>query len=89
MQNKTIQSNIHYEYFVIHQIKVLSAGNGKLEAEMKVEERHTNIFGTLHGGCTATLVDCMSDYALLTHPKLVDKITSSPHSGVSVDMHLT
>lgn len=67
----------------------MSAGNGKLEAEMKVEEKHTNIFGTLHGGCTATLVDCMSGYALLTHPKLVDKITSSPHSGVSVDMHMT
>lgn len=56
---------------------------------MKVGEEHTNIYGTLHGGCTATIVDCMSGYALLTHPKMVDNLEISPHSGVSVDMHLT
>lgn len=56
---------------------------------MTVGEEHTNIFGTLHGGCTATIVDCLSSYAVLTHPKLVDKLETSPNSGVSVDMHLT
>lgn len=70
-------------------MKVISAGDGKCDVEMKVEEEHTNILGTLHGGCTATLVDVISSYALLTHPKLVENIEAFPNSGVSVDIHLS
>lgn len=57
-------------------------GNGTAVAEMKIEEDHTNVLGGLHGGFTATLVDCISSYALLT-----DKNGEVP--SVSVDLHTT
>ncbi|KAG2493276.1 hypothetical protein HYH03_008413 [Edaphochlamys debaryana] len=44
---------------------------------MPVGEAVQNRYGTLHGGCTATLVDTVSTAALLT---------ASPHSGVSVGL---
>ena len=51
---------------------------------MKVEQEHTNAFGSLHGGFSATLVDMISTYALI-----VDKLTTTPNTGVSVDLHMT
>lgn len=62
-------------------IKILSADNGRCKAEFKVNEEHLNIGGSMHGGFTATVIDCMSTYALMTHEK------NNP--GVSVDMHIT
>lgn len=62
-------------------MKILSADNGKCKGEFKVNEEHLNIGGSMHGGFTATVIDCMSTYALMTHEK------NSP--GVSVDMHIT
>lgn len=55
-------------------------GNGKCQAEFKVEPEHQNLGGTLHGGFSATLVDCISTYALMTHGRQVP--------GVSVDLHV-
>lgn len=56
---------------------------------MVVEKEHTNIFGTLHGGFTASAVDIISSLAVMTHPRVVDNIDSSPTRGVSVDIHVT
>lgn len=58
----------------------MSAGGGKCVAEMKVENKHQNGAGTLHGGFTATLVDCISTYALMTQ--------GSGVPGVSVNMNI-
>ncbi|XP_064909063.1 acyl-coenzyme A thioesterase 13 isoform X1 [Columba livia] len=63
------------------QVKLLSATPGKIVCEMKVEEEHTNRFGTLHGGLTATLIDVVSTTALI--------YTERAAPGVSVDMNIT
>lgn len=70
-------------------MKVISAGNGKCEVEFKIEDEHTNVYGTLHGGLSATLVDVVSGYALITHPNLVHALETFPNSGVSIDMHMS
>ncbi len=70
-------------------MKVISAADGKCDIELKVETEHTNIYGTLHGGLTATLVDIISGFALMTHPKLAHKLKTFPDSGVSVDLHMS
>ncbi|OXU25350.1 acyl-coenzyme A thioesterase 13 [Nasonia vitripennis] len=66
---------------VLENVKLISAGEGKCKAELKVDEEHLNLGGTLHGGYTSTLVDCISTYALMTHKAGVP--------GVSVDLHVT
>lgn len=63
------------------QVDVLSAKPGKVVCEMRVEEEHTNRGGTLHGGCTATLVDVISTVAIMYSER------AAP--GVSVDMNIT
>ncbi|XP_008845316.1 acyl-coenzyme A thioesterase 13 [Nannospalax galili] len=66
---------------VLEKVTVVSAAPKKIICEMKVEEQHTNKMGTLHGGLTATLVDCISTMALLC--------TEGALPGVSVDMNIT
>ncbi|NXU91777.1 ACO13 thioesterase, partial [Xiphorhynchus elegans] len=66
---------------VLRKMKLVSATPGNVVCEMKVEEEHTNRFGTLHGGLTATLVDVVSTAALL--------YTERAAPGVSVDMNIT
>ncbi|XP_015363813.1 PREDICTED: acyl-coenzyme A thioesterase 13-like isoform X3 [Diuraphis noxia] len=70
-------------------VNIISAGNGQCVAEMVVEKEHTNRFGTLHGGFTASAVDVLSSMAVLTHPRVVEDIDSVPNSGVSVDIHIS
>jgi len=70
-------------------VNLISAGNGQCVAEMVVEKQHTNVFGTLHGGCIASAVDVLSNMAVLTHPKVVENIDSAPNRGVSVDIHVS
>lgn len=64
-------------------MKIVEAGDGKCLAELKVSKEHTNIMDGLHGGLSATLVDCISSFALVTH----EKCRMIP--SVSVDMHMT
>lgn len=47
---------------------------------MKIEPEMCNSVGTLHGGFSPLLLDNLTSYALISHPK-------KPHLGVSVDMH--
>lgn len=74
---------------IFEKVNITSAGNGQCVAEMVVEKQHTNGYGTLHGGFTATAVDVLSSIAVLTHPKVVEDIDSAPNSGVSIDIHVT
>ncbi|XP_004406545.1 PREDICTED: acyl-coenzyme A thioesterase 13 [Odobenus rosmarus divergens] len=66
---------------VLEKVTLVSAAPGKVVCEMKVEDDHTNKYGTLHGGLTATLVDNVSTMALLC--------TEWGAPGVSVDMNIT
>lgn len=63
------------------QVDVLSTCPGKVVCQMRVEEEHTNRWGTLHGGLTATLVDVISTLAIMNSER------GAP--GVSVDMNIT
>lgn len=67
---------------VLSKLKIVSGGDGKCVAEMKVEEEHQNYGGTLHGGMTATIVDIISTLGMMTH----EKVTSP---GVTVDLHVS
>ncbi|KAM9777048.1 acyl-coenzyme A thioesterase 13 isoform 1-T1 [Syngnathus typhle] len=66
---------------VLNKVEVVSASPGKVVCEMQVAEEHTNGFGTLHGGLTATLVDVISTMAIMYSDR------GAP--GVSVDMNIT
>ncbi|XP_029446634.1 acyl-coenzyme A thioesterase 13 [Rhinatrema bivittatum] len=66
---------------IMRKVNIISASPGKIVCEMKVEEEHTNVNGTLHGGMTASLVDVVSTAALL--------YTERGSAGVSVDMNIT
>ncbi|KAJ9586070.1 hypothetical protein L9F63_020267 [Diploptera punctata] len=71
------------KYFdrVTNKVRIISGGNGRCSAELKVEPEHQNRMGTLHGGLTATLVDTLSTVALVTHEVGVP--------GVTVDLHIS
>ncbi|KAF7988386.1 hypothetical protein HCN44_000959 [Aphidius gifuensis] len=71
-----------YDYQCLKNVKVLSAGDGNIKAEFTVAEEHTNSAGALHGGCTTTLIDSISSFALMT-----DKTNNLP--GVSVDLNIS
>lgn len=62
------------------QVNIINLENGSCQAEFQVKEEHQNEGGTLHGGCTATLVDCISTYALMSSKR------QAP--GVSVEMNI-
>jgi len=66
---------------LLHKVQVKAAENGKLHCEVPVTEEHLNIHGILHGGFTATLIDNISTFSLLTLEK--------PFFGVSVDLNIT
>ncbi|KAL5015844.1 hypothetical protein ScPMuIL_005433 [Solemya velum] len=65
----------------LRKIRVLSGGNGSCVCELTLTEEHQNRGGTLHGGLTATLVDAVSTWALLT--------TDRGQPGVSVDLSVS
>lgn len=65
------------------QVKLLSAVDGKCKAQFIVAEPHLNIVGTLHGGFTSTIIDCVSSYALAS------KNSDTLRATVSVDLHVT
>lgn len=58
----------------------MSCAEGKCSVKFTVKEDQLNPGGTLHGGFTATLVDNITTYALLS---------KGSHPGVSVDMHVS
>lgn len=63
----------------ILQSELISIADGKCTAYLKIKQEYLNQFGVLHGGFSATLVDCFSSIALLT--KGANKFVTS-------DMHL-
>ncbi|EEZ97355.1 Acyl-coenzyme A thioesterase 13-like Protein [Tribolium castaneum] len=65
---------------VVDKSKLSFIGDGKCTAFLKIDEAQINHLGYLHGGFSATLVDCFSSLALLT--KCSDAF-------VTTDMHLS
>ncbi|KAI8116976.1 hypothetical protein FF38_12925 [Lucilia cuprina] len=61
----------------LEKVKITSGGDGKCSAEFTVSREHLNRMGGLHGGFTATLVDMVTTYALMSKPC---------HPGVSVSI---
>ncbi|XP_044262520.1 acyl-coenzyme A thioesterase 13-like [Tribolium madens] len=63
----------------LEKAELVSISEGKSSVELKLEERHTNQYGWMHGAFAATLVDCCTSLALFTK-----------HSGfiASVDIHI-
>lgn len=61
-------------------MELLSVENGKCSAKFKVGKDHVNMFGGLHGGFTASLLDNITTYALLS---------KGSHPGVSVALNVS
>jgi len=72
---------------VLEKITIVSGGDGACSAEFKVQQEHLNGGGGLHGGFIATLVDCISTYALMTHTSPISGANSN--AGVSIDIHVS
>lgn len=79
MMAQAVRDNIFYGN--LDKLQVISAGDGRMVAEMVIEQKHTNTHGTLHGGCIATIIDVCSSIALGTNSK--------PGMGVSVDIYIS
>lgn len=59
----------------------MSVGDGNCKAEFVVQPEHTNCYGMLHGGFSATLVDIISGIALLS--------SKSDGAQVSVNINMS
>ncbi|EDW78830.1 uncharacterized protein Dwil_GK12658 [Drosophila willistoni] len=64
----------------LEKVQITGGGDGICTAEFKVGPEHLNRGGGLHGGYTATLVDMITTYALMSKPC---------HPGVSVDISVS
>jgi acyl-coenzyme A thioesterase 13 len=61
-------------------MKLISVVPGDLKCEMTITEQHTNRYGNLHGGVTASLVDNVSTLSLMS---------AELPPGVSTDLNVT
>jgi acyl-coenzyme A thioesterase 13 len=68
---------------VLQKVKFVDGDIGRCIASLKIEQEHCNYYGTLHGGCTATLVDVISTFALVD-----DTEESLKQLGVTVNMNI-
>ena len=59
-----------------------ASGINRCTVSFKIDETHVNGFGTLHGGLSATLVDCISTLAL------IDDDENFRRFGVSTNMNM-
>ncbi|KAJ3329854.1 Acyl-coenzyme A thioesterase 13 [Kappamyces sp. JEL0680] len=64
-------------------LRVTSVEGGRVVFAFQVGEGHTNLYGTLHGGCIATLIDWCSSLAIGAKQDDLGRM------GVSVDLHTT
>eukprot|EP00854_Cymbomonas_tetramitiformis_P014592 gene14592-17243_t len=74
------QNNNTYDQTVLADIKDVYCERGRFTCVIPVNEKVQNRYGTLHGGCIATLVDVIGSAALMT---------AADASGVSVDINVS
>ncbi|XP_065157217.1 acyl-coenzyme A thioesterase 13-like [Atheta coriaria] len=67
---------------VVKNVKFLKGDKGNCVATVKIQEDNLNPMGGLHGGFSATLVDSISSFGLMTHEPW-----ATP--SVSVNINLT
>ncbi|KXS18421.1 Thioesterase/thiol ester dehydrase-isomerase [Gonapodya prolifera JEL478] len=65
-------------------VKVIAAEKGRVHAQMVVEKRHLNVYGTLHGGLIATLIDNVTTFAIISHADGTDKLDTTNSVELSV-----
>ncbi|EPX71131.1 acyl-CoA thioesterase [Schizosaccharomyces octosporus yFS286] len=70
-----------FDACLLGDIQILRAIPGFVECSLKLENRHLNRMGNLHGGCIAALTDLGGSLALASRGLFV--------SGVSIDMNQT
>ncbi|CAL1147083.1 unnamed protein product [Cladocopium goreaui] len=63
---------------ILKGMECVKVEDGHVECKVLVTEAMQNSYGTMHGGCTATIVDVLGTMALLTK--------DSQRPGVSVEM---
>ncbi|KAI6197011.1 ER membrane protein complex subunit 1 [Aphelenchoides besseyi] len=61
--------------------RLVEAEKDRVTVEFEVDKSMTNSWNTLHGGCTASLVDMITTTAILTNDR-----NEQQHPGVSVDL---
>ena len=74
-----VNGNGHERLF--RDITVVSGADGHCQCELQISESMLNSQGFLHGGVTATLVDSVSTFALMT--------TGAGVPGVSLDLSVS
>ncbi|KAL5280954.1 ACOT13.2 family protein [Megaselia abdita] len=79
-QIKRILSKGGFSSFIMRDVQLLSVENGKCLAKFQVGKDHVNMFSGLHGGFTASLLDNITTYALMS---------KGSHPGVSVDLKVS
>ena len=72
--------NSRFDECVLRDLREPSFEAGRVTCVVPVTEKLENRYGTLHGGCIATLVDVVSTAAL---------ITLSDSSGVTLDLNVS
>ncbi|KAH8380571.1 hypothetical protein KR009_011526 [Drosophila setifemur] len=65
---------------VLRMIKITDGGDGRAVGEFTVGPEHLNRQGTLHGGLTATIVDNVTTYALMS---------KGSHPGVTANLNVS
>ncbi|XP_075162204.1 acyl-coenzyme A thioesterase 13-like [Haematobia irritans] len=65
---------------ITNAFKITGGGDGRCVGEFTVAKSHLNASGGLHGGYTATVLDNITTYALMS---------TGAHPGVSVDLHVS
>ncbi|BFF99637.1 acyl-coenzyme A thioesterase 13-like [Drosophila madeirensis] len=65
---------------VLKMITITGGGEGRAIGEFTVEKEHLNRQGTLHGGLTATIVDNVTTYALMS---------AGSHPGVTATLNVS
>lgn len=68
-----------FDTTALRQLHSIDAAPGRVTAELPVTPAVANRYGTLHGGCIATLVDTVGTAAL---------VTVSPKGGVSLSINV-
>ena len=63
----------------LSEMRVVEVNNGRVKCTLRVGDHMANLYGTLHGGATSTLVDVLGTMALLTQ--------DASRPGVSVDLN--
>ncbi|KAI8143649.1 HotDog domain-containing protein [Fennellomyces sp. T-0311] len=67
MYSSRSEQVVFWEDKVHAELEIVDATANKLIWEFKVDEKHCNQLGNIHGGCVATIIDICSSFAILTY----------------------